>query len=80
MSISGGDSEVHDEPWPPPAIKGIQAAMDVMQQYSLDPESTDVAIQLTRVCSSVAAATRNTTKQTKINDCLLVQSVYVMTQ
>lgn len=41
---SNDDSEVHDEPMPPPSIKEVQVAMDIMQ-YSLYLECTDVAIQ-----------------------------------
>ena len=40
----------------PIVIRTVQAAMDVMQQYSLYLESADVPIQLTRVCSSIDAA------------------------
>ena len=47
------DSQVHDEPRPPPSTKEAQAAMDVLQRYSLCLESTDVAIQVTIVCSFI---------------------------
>ena len=50
---SDDDSEMDDEPRPPPSIKEVQVAMEVMQLYSLRLQSTDVAIQLTRVCSSI---------------------------
>ena len=46
---SGDDSKVHDEPRPQPSTRDGQAAMDVLQQYSRYLESTDVAIQVTRV-------------------------------
>ena len=60
--------EVHDEPQPPPSIKEVQAAMDVMQRYSLYLESTDVAIQITKACSSIDAAIVQQKKQAKITD------------
>ena len=67
------DSQVHDEPRPPPSTKEAQAAMDVLQRYSLCLESTDVAIQVTRVCSFIDAAIAQQKKQAKITDFLLVQ-------
>ena len=52
------NSEVCDELQPPPSIKEVQSARDMMQRYSLYLESTDVAIQLTNVCSSIAQQNR----------------------
>ena len=65
---SDDDSEVHDEPQAPPSIKEVQAAMDVMQRYSLYLESTDVAMQVTKVCSFIDAAIVQQKKQAKITD------------
>ena len=65
---SDDDFEEHDKPRPPPSIKEVQAAMDVMQRHSLYLENTDVAIQLSRVCSSIDAAIAQQEKEAKITD------------
>ena len=65
---SNDDFKVHDEPQPPPSIKEVQAAMDVMLRYSLYLESADVAIQVTKVSSSINAAIVQQKKQAKITD------------
>ena len=62
------DSEVHDELRPTPCTIEVQAAMDVSQWYSRYPESTDVAKQVTRACSSIDAAIAQQKKEVKITD------------
>ena len=60
---SDDDFEVHDEPQPPPSIKEVQATMNVMQRYSLYLDSTDVGIQVSKLCSSIDAAIIQQKKQ-----------------
>ena len=46
----------------------LKYMMDMMQWYSLYLESTDVAIQVTKVCSSIDAAIVQQKKQAKLTD------------
>ena len=42
--------------------------MDVIEQYSLYLESTDAAVQVTKVCSSIDAAIVQQKKQANVTD------------